>query len=319
MMSVILATHNGSDTIERSLAAMADMDAPDGGWELLLVDNASTDDTPNRVRAWSDRLPLVYLTEPRLGKSNAINLGLARAKGDLIVMTDDDVLPDRDWLVQWRRIADILPQCAAFGGAVVPEFESTRPPDYVPHWYYGALYGLTHAYEEGQIVPDPDNGLFHISGANIAIRKSVYEDGNCFDTSFLVGSQGMMGEDTEFVKRLGDKGYGVGFAPRARLRHLVHARQTSWGWIRHRFYRNGRAAFMLLNAHWDADAEKFRFRFPWERLRPALGSSLRLLVAKAKGDRNGAFKQSHGLTYDMAAIEQAISLSWKQAFRGKPR
>ena len=313
MISVILATHNGADTIERTLAAMAEMEAPEGGWELLLVNNASTDDTESRARAWAGRLPLECMTEPKLGKSNALNLGLARAKGDLIVMTDDDVLPDRDWLLQWRRAADVLPQCAVFGGAVVPEFGAVRPPSYIPVDYYGVLYGATQNFPEGPMAPSP-LGLFDVAGANIAIRRSVYENGHRFDTSFLVGSSGLMGEDTDFVKRLGVTGYGIGFAPRARLRHMVHAHQSSPSWIRHRFHRHGRAVFMLLHARWDTAAEKFKFKFPWTRFKAALGSCLRLLLATAKGDEKNAFRQSHGLMYDIAAIEQAISLSWKQAW-----
>jgi glycosyltransferase involved in cell wall biosynthesis len=314
MISVILATHNGAETIDHALAAMSKMEAPEGGWELLLVDNASIDDTERRARAWTGKLPLEYLFEPRLGKSNALNLGLARAKGDLIIMTDDDVLPDRDWLLQWRRAADILPQCAVFGGAVVPEFGAVTPPSHIPADYYGVLYGATQKFPEGPLAPSP-LGLFDVAGANIAIRKSVCEDGHRFDTGFLVGSAGLMGEDTDFVKRLGTRGYGVGFAPRARLRHMIHAHQMSRGWIRHRFHRHGRAVFMLLHARWDAGAKEFRFEFPWPRFKAALGSSLRLLLAMAKGDKKNTFRQSHGLIYDIAAIEQAVCLSWKQTFR----
>ena len=318
MISVLLAIHNGAETIDQTLAAMSELDAPAGSWKLIVVNNASTDDTEARVLKWQDRLPLEYVTEPRLGKSKAINTAFRHAEGDFIVMTDDDVLPERNWLTEWRRVADTYPQCVVFGGAVVPEFESAHPPDYVPTWVYGALYGKTHSYDEGEIEPAIDTGLFNISGANIAIRTSVYADGNRFDETFLVGTHGLMGEDTEFVKRLSTAGYKVGFAPGARLRHIVHARQTSWPWIRHRFRRNGRAGFMLRNASWDAASGKFVFRFPWDRVWSASGSLLRLAMASLRGDKDNAFKQSHGLTYDLAAIEQAIKLSWRQAFHKKP-
>ena len=72
---------------------------------------------------------------------------------------------------------------------------------------------------------------------------------------------------------------------------------------------------MLLHARWDNAAEKFKFKFPWTRFKAALGSYLRLLLATARGDEKSAFRQSHGLMYDIAAIEQAIFLSWKQALR----
>jgi glycosyltransferase involved in cell wall biosynthesis len=91
MLSVLIATHNGADTIERTLAAMAKMAEPVGGWELLVVDNASNDDTAARAREWADQLPLRLLSQSRLGKAFAINLALDEAAGDFIIMTDDDI------------------------------------------------------------------------------------------------------------------------------------------------------------------------------------------------------------------------------------
>ena len=321
MISVLLATHNGADTIERTLAALSQLDVPAGGWNLILVNNASTDDTESRVLKWRERLPLTYLVEPRLGKSKAMNTALRHATGDLIVMTDDDVLPERNWLSEWRRVADALPGCSVFGGAVVPSFDKTPPPSYVSHRYYGVLYGETHPYSEGAIEPSPDTGLFHVSGANIAIRKSVHENGNRFDENFLVGSQGLMGEDTEFVRRLGTSGYKVGFAPSAVVHHIVHPHQTSWRWIHHRLFRNGRAAFMLQHARWDDAAGKFAYRFPWSRLYPITGAFFRLLLAGLRGDKKNAFLQSHGLAQNLAAIRQALNLCRQQKaglFHGRP-
>ena len=75
---------------------------------------------------------------------------------------------------------------------------------------------------------------------------------------------------------------------------------------------------MLRNAKWDAASGKFVFHFPWDRAWSASGSLLRLAMANLRGDKDNAFKQSHGLTYDLAAIEQAIKLSWQQAFHKKP-
>src|ERR1700742_2227327 len=120
MLSVILATHNGADTIDRTLAAMSAMDTPEGGWKLVIVNNASTDDTESRILKWQGRLPIDYIVEPRLGKSNALNTGFSHAEGDFIVMTDDDVLPDRHWLAEWRRVADAWPDISVFSGAVIP-------------------------------------------------------------------------------------------------------------------------------------------------------------------------------------------------------
>ncbi len=300
MISVLMATHNGADTIERSLTALAGLDPPAEGWELIVINNASTDDTEARVLKWRDRLPLRYLQEPRLGKSFALNTGLDSAKGGLIVMTDDDVLPDRNWLTELRRVANAFPHCAIFGGTIVPEF-ADGPPRNVPDWCYGVLYGLTPVHTEGEIAPMRGSDLYDVSGANLAIRDAVRDAGCRFDNNFLVGSGGLMGEDTEFVRQASTLGFKVAFAPKARIGHIVHRHQTSWRWIHHRFFRHGHTAFL------QAQARGERPGFPWRQVRGALGSAVRYLLALAENDKASAFKQSRAFAYDLGAIHQTLS------------
>jgi glycosyltransferase involved in cell wall biosynthesis len=302
MMSVLMATHNGADTIERSLTAMTGLDSPGGGWELILVNNASTDATEARALAFRDRLPLTYLVEKRLGKSFALNTGLDGARGDLIVMTDDDVLPEPGWLTELQRVANAYPQCAIFGGAIVPEF-CDGPPRDVPAWCYGVLYGASPSHAEGEIQPMRGTGLYDISGANLAIRRAVRDAGCRFDGNFLVGANGLMGEDTEFVRQAGAMGFKVGFAPSARIGHIIHRHQTSWRWIHRRFFRHGHTAFLQAQARGEATG------FPWRQIRGATGSALRYLLALGGRDKANAFRQSRALAYDLGAIHQALSSS----------
>ena len=68
MIGVILATHNGADTIEQTLQALCDISQPQGGWQLIVVNNASTDETSHIIHRFSSHLPLRYVEEPNLGK-----------------------------------------------------------------------------------------------------------------------------------------------------------------------------------------------------------------------------------------------------------
>ncbi len=299
MITVLLATHNGADTIGRTLEAMSLLEPPAGGWEIIVVNNASTDRTETLVRQWQDRLPLTYLFEPRLGKSKAINSGLAKARGDLIVMTDDDVLPDRDWLCQWRRVADAWPALDVFGGAIIPEF-GTHPPRWpLPRASLTVLYGQTPERPESEIAPSD------VSGANLAVRRQVFDEGLRFDENFLVGTQGLMGEDTAFVRTAFEKGHRVGFTPAARLRHIIHRQQTSWLWIHRRFLRYG-SAVAWAEAHENQTAA--RPAFPRWRLRQATVILMRLAGAAGRFDRNKMFEQSRQLAYHLGAVRQAMIL-----------
>ena len=110
--TVLLATHNGGGTLPRTLAAFTALRPPRGGWRLVVVDNASDDDTKSIIGSFTGSLPITYLHEARPGKNAALNTGLAHVSGDLVVFTDDDVVPRKDWLVEIRALTDAEPDFA---------------------------------------------------------------------------------------------------------------------------------------------------------------------------------------------------------------
>ena len=105
MLTVLLATHNGAGTLPRVLEAYQRLTPPMGGWRVVLVDNASTDDTPAILKDFASRLPLLALRTERRGKNVALNLGLEHVDGDLVVLTDDDAVPEAEWLVALSQAA----------------------------------------------------------------------------------------------------------------------------------------------------------------------------------------------------------------------
>lgn len=241
MLTVLMATHNGSDTIDITLRSFCSVASPEGGWKLLIVDNASTDNTPEVVRAYTDRLPIEYVTEPRLGKAVALNSGLGRIDGDLVVFVDDDVIADPSLLTEWRRAADAYPEFAVFGGTITPKF-AISPPDWlIAKDWMTILYTAT--------IPDrPETEMrlgepMDIYGPNMAVRREIADRGFRFDESLMVGPAALIGDETEFVTRLAENGYRVRFVAGPRVEHMVNARQVTWRWILRRFYRHGRTLF----------------------------------------------------------------------------
>jgi len=289
----LMATHNGADTLERTLHAMSELNSPAGGWRLVVVDNASTDETAEILARWRGRLPLVCICEPVLGKSTAMNTALKHATGDFIVMTDDDVLPDRDWLVEWRRVADSYPQCDLFGGAIIPHFDSGPPVWNMPEACLTVLYAQTPQLAEGEIAP------YDVSGGNLAIRSSLRDAGWSFGGGFMVGGGGLMGEDSDFVRRVAAAGHRIGFAPTARVGHIVHADQTRWWWIQGRFFRHGRGMFVF---------DEASQVFPRWRVRRAAGLALKIVTQAALGQRSSLFMSARALAYDLGALKQATLL-----------
>src|SRR5712691_8767201 len=104
-----MTTRDGEKTLPRVLEAHCALQPPQGGWKLLVVDNASTDRTREILSSFAQRLPLTYLFEARRGQNHARNSALSAIAGDLVVFTDDDAIPRRDWLAQMRGAADAHP------------------------------------------------------------------------------------------------------------------------------------------------------------------------------------------------------------------
>ena len=100
-VSVLICTYNRARLLRETLKALQALPTPpDCRIEIVIVDNNSTDNTAAVVAeaARGARIPIVYLREARQGKSFALNTGLAHARGDLLALTDDDVLPGAEWL-----------------------------------------------------------------------------------------------------------------------------------------------------------------------------------------------------------------------------
>ncbi len=144
MLTVLIATYNGARTLPYVLNIYCQLEPPDDGWQLVIVDNRSTDQTKEVIASFTQRLPLTYLFEPRQGKNVALNTGLSRVAGDLIVFTDDDTLPQPNWLRQIRLAADSQSEFVIFGGPILPKWE-VLPEDWVSSWipsFFTVVIGL---------------------------------------------------------------------------------------------------------------------------------------------------------------------------------
>ncbi len=302
MLTVLLATHNGADTLGRTLDAFCRVQQPDGGWKLLLVNNASRDRTDAIVSGFRGRLPIEYIKEPRLGKCFALNTGIGRVSGDLVVFVDDDVLPARDFLVQWRRVADDLPEFSVFGGRIVPQFE-VPPPEWLRQidWIM-LLYGATRP---GRCAGEPPEvAAADFFGGNMAIRSSVLARGFSFDERLMVGRSSLMNEETELVGRLAEYGFRLWFAPGPQVHHLIDAEQVRWRWIMHRFFRHGRTLYFLAAQKQPMEAQRL-FGVPRYLIRRIGERGVRVLRALVSRDRETAAALGRLIAYDLGTAYQA--------------
>lgn len=237
MLSVIFASHNGGEDLKGMLDGMTRLAPPPGGWELIAVDNASSDGTGAVLRSYADRLPITVLDEPAKGKNRALNRALEIARGDFHIFTDDDVLVPEDWLVQWHAAAKANPGYDLFAGRTRAHF--LRKPD---EWLLqGIDVSVVYATHNPNL-PEGPCGADCMFGTNMAIRAAVLEDGVRFDAT--IGPDGSanyaMGSDTEMALRLEGQGRKCWFSSGAALEHVVPLEYLDPAWILRRGYRWGR-------------------------------------------------------------------------------
>jgi glycosyltransferase involved in cell wall biosynthesis len=172
-ISVIICTFNRAESLRRTLRTLCEATVPPGvAYEVLVVDNNSTDHTRSVCEEFCSRLPLRYLFQPKQGKSYALNLGIEEARGRLLIFTDDDVDLTPDWIFAYWRGTQAHPDVSVFGGRCYPRWVNP-----VPRWLeIHAADILSHIaiyFDRGE-VELPMNIAF--VGANMAVRRAAFGD-----------------------------------------------------------------------------------------------------------------------------------------------
>jgi len=236
MLTVLISTRNRETVLRRVFESYLELDVPETGWKIVLVDNGSSDGTRQAVSDYADRLPLEYVFEPKPGQAVGLNRGLELVEGDLVVKSDDDAFPQSDWLLRLRNAADENPEYGVFGGAILPEWE--EEPNHMLHAQlsWAVLYALTDPERrEGSC---PANFIF---GPNMAIRKRFFDEGYRFDEGVgPVGKTYPMGSETDLLMRLARNGVRSRFVPDAKVYHFIRKEQLGLGWVFRRAINFGR-------------------------------------------------------------------------------
>jgi glycosyltransferase involved in cell wall biosynthesis len=225
LVTVAICSWNRAALLRETLKQMTHLNADDSfDWELLVVDNNSTDETPAVLREFASRLPLRSLHEPRPGKSNAANLVVKEARGEYILWTDDDVLVDPDWMRQYVAAFRRYPDAEVFGGRVDPWFEGT-PPRWLKEGFrsVAGVYAAIDLKRPGGVAPE----TFYPFGASMALRRSSHLR-HAFDPRVgPLPGKCIPGEEWVLVRELRREGAKVVWVPEAIARHFIpRARQT---------------------------------------------------------------------------------------------
>ena len=248
--TVLVCTYNRAPLLGETLDTLAATRASGLEWNVVVVDNNSTDATREVVTSRIAAYPveLRYLFEPRQGKSHALNTGLAATTASMILFTDDDVRVSEGWLAAACRPMIDSAAIDYTGGPVHPIWEQPCPPwlDRTRSDLWGTLAILDYGdepfvFEERRRVP---------LGANMAVRRTLIERIGGFDPRLGRTGQSLLGqEQAEFFYRSRAAGARGLYVPEMVLHHHVPARRLTRSYFRQWWFWKGVSRSRLEQRH----------------------------------------------------------------------
>ena len=206
-ISIILCTRNRAESLGRCLGHYENIRTA-ASWELVVVNNGSTDETATVLEHHYRRntIPLVILSEPKTGLSNARNTGLRQARGNILCFSDDDCYPDPEFVDAWLNA--FRDPTIDFGGGRIELFD---PSD--------AEVTLKTDAQPFLIPPRSLISPGTLHGASLAFRRHVVEAIGWFDSDLGAGSRFKSGEDSEYVQRASEWGFSGLYTPNPLVWH----------------------------------------------------------------------------------------------------
>jgi GT2 family glycosyltransferase len=300
-ISVVIATHNRAQLLRTTLDRLRTQAFAPGD-EVIVVDNASTDATAEVITAAAEGFPVPFRRRHDLspGKAPALNAAISIAQGDVLALTDDDVLVGDDWIAIIRRLFED-PSVALVGGRVDPRWQRAAPVwlQVEEEGRYGTMsspLALLH-YGEAQNL-----GQRTVVGANMAIRRVVFESLGGFAPN-LGKRRGTLlgGEDHDLCQRAVNAGYHCEYRPELRVQHWVPAERTRLRYFLRWFFWSG-ITHAVIEEGTDSTgrtAEPPASRLHWLR-RFVLGSAavpLQALLGRASAAAAQAMDAAYALGY----------------------
>jgi GT2 family glycosyltransferase len=238
-LSVIIPTYNRAASLKRALASAVSLDYLAERFEIIVVDNGSTDETRAVVSEAQNIKPsfrLHYVKEDRLGLHNARHAGVIAATGEILIFTDDDATFETDWLRAYAQAFASHPDMAAAGGPVRPRWE-VPPPEWLVD-FIGAtrtfgMYSLMEPCDEFRL-----SGEEVFFGVNMAIRATILRDVGGFNPEAF-GPMWLGDGETGLNHKLWDRGMLVGYVPDALVYHHIPAERMTMQYLRDRAANQG--------------------------------------------------------------------------------
>lgn len=241
MISIIICTHNRASILKYCLTSFTVQTASQALYEIIVIDNASTDATQQEVLSFQTSLPIRYIREDKIGLSHARNRGYQEAVHEWIVYVDDDAKAHSDFLARVHWVIEQF-RFECFGGRFFPWYLEPKPK-WLPD-DFGLFPKLLN--EVGELPPTQ-----HAAGGVIIFKKSALIAVGGFPAHLgMKGVEVGYGEENWVQDEMRKKNFRIGFDPELKIDHLVASYKYTLQWQLKRMYAKGRTEKLMgINSH----------------------------------------------------------------------
>lgn len=230
-VSVILCTYNRDKYLRTTLEALALQSVQAHTYEVIIVNNRSTDTTENIALDFIQEHPQCsakYFVEKQQGLSYARNRGISESSGDILTFIDDDSFVEPTYIQSVVSFFKTYQSAAAYGGKIIPQYETEEPI-----WMSKFLWPLVAALDMGSEVTTFKGSKFPI-GANMGFRKVVFEKYGDFNTALgRKGKEGLEGgEEKDLFSRLKNNNETIYYTPEVSVRHVIPPKRLEMAYIK---------------------------------------------------------------------------------------
>lgn len=310
ILTIAICSYNRADFLRLALQSLCKQTAKSSDFEILIIDNNSTDNTKNVSQEFETQLSnLRYISETRQGLSFARNRSYIEANGDYIGYLDDDAQANENWVDQALSIID-MHSPDVFGGPIYPYYLSPKPD-----WFKDEFEIRIHCKESGFI---KDKGS--ISGSNMFFRKDVLHELGGFNPNFgMVGNKLQYGEENELLERAKASGKSVYYDLELTVKHYVPDYKMSLLYLAHKYLESGKANFKINQQSFEQFRRKDNINLlnEYYRIFGDIIERINLNTEKLKkGDKkiNPEFVFADILKklYHLAAVQEEVHIKYNQ-------
>lgn len=226
LVSVVICSYNRADYIGAALDSLYQQTASKEDFEVIVVDNNSSDGTDEVFLAWRASNPLgnfTYTTETQQGASYARNTGARLAKGSWLCFMDDDAVATPDYIKNIIRHIKNQPLIVGFGGRIIPKYIPEEPK-----WMSYYVSSLVGNFDYAPTACAFENGKYPLE-SNMIVKKEVYDAIGGFNTAIpgVVGTLRIGGEGKELFFRIMALGHTIYYDPTICVHHVVEVKKLT--------------------------------------------------------------------------------------------